>query len=149
MADFTQSSTSKTSVRKLATPIADAATFSGITEGIFAENPWNYTSWEGASEAHKPVEKAHEAYTARIIYENALGEVVSTAAARAPTLARFNAALEAVNSESAVADPDSEAYACRLRCHAANGEVFSVAFTHIPLWVSVYKGNTILATIKT
>lgn len=44
MADFTQPSTSKTSVRKLATPIADAATFSGITEGIFAENPWNYTS---------------------------------------------------------------------------------------------------------
>ena len=158
MADFTLSSTSKTSVRKLPAPIADAATFSGIIESILADNPWGCTSWEGSGESHDPVEKASEAYTARIVYEDTLGKVVGTAAARAPTLAGFNAAktellgnaaLEAATGGSAVADPDSEAYACRLKCHAANGEIFSVSFTRTSVRVSAYEDDSILATIET
>lgn len=158
MADFTLSTTNKTSVRKLTVPIADAATFNGIIENILTNNPWGCTSWEGAGVSHDPVEKASEAYTARVMYENTLGRVVGTAAARAPNLAGFNAAkteilgnaaLEAATGGSAVADPDSEAYACRLKCHAANGEVYSVAFTRTSVRVSSYEDDSVLATIET
>ena len=158
MADFTLSTTNKTSVRKLAAPIADAAAFNGIIQDILTNNPWGCTSWEGAGESHDPVEKASEAYTARVMYENALGRVVGTAAARAPTLAGFtaakteilgNTALETAIGGSPVADPDSETYACRLRCHAANGEVYSVAFTRTSVRVSSYEDDAVLATVET
>jgi hypothetical protein len=158
MADFTLSTTNKTSVRKLTVPIADAATFNGIIESIVADNPWGCTSWEGAGESHDPVEKASEAYTARIVYENTLGRVAGTAAARAPTLAGFtaakteilgNTALETAIGGTAVEDPDSEAYACRLRCHAANGEVYAVAFTRTSVRVSSYEDDAILAAVET
>jgi len=157
MADFQLSTTSKTSVRKLSVPIADAATFSGIIENVLTNNPWGCTPWEGAGESHDPVEKAGEAYTARVMYENALGKVVGTAAARAPTLAGFtaaktevlgNTALEGAIGGTAVADPDRETYACRLRCHAANGEVYSVAFTRTSVRVSSYEDDAILAAIE-
>jgi hypothetical protein len=157
MADFTLSTTNKTSVRKLSAPIADAATFNGIIENILTNNPWGCTPWESAGESHAAVEKASEAYTARIMYENTLGRVVGTAAARAPTLAGFtaaktevlgNTALEAAIGGTAVADPDSEAYTCRLRCHAANGEVYSVAFTRTSVRVSSYEDDALLATIE-
>jgi hypothetical protein len=158
MADFALSTTNKTSVRKLAAPIVDAATFSGIIENVLKNNPWGCTPWEGAGVSHNPVEKAGEAYTARVMYENTLGRVVGTASARAPTLAGFtaakteilgNTALEAATGGSAVADPDSEAYSCRLKCHAANGEVYSVAFTRTSVRVSSYEDDAVLATIET
>jgi hypothetical protein len=92
MADFQLSSTTKTSVRKLSVPIEDAAAFDGIVQDILTNNPWGCTPWESAGESHAAVEKASEAYTARIVYEDGVGTVVGTAAARAPTLAGFNAA---------------------------------------------------------
>ncbi|MDD4256131.1 MAG: hypothetical protein PHP59_12265 [Methanofollis sp.] len=158
MTDFTLSTTNKTSVRKLAAPIADAATFNGIIEQILADNPWGCTSWESGGITHDPVEKVSEAYTARIVYENAPGTVVGNAAARAPTLAGFtaaktellgNAALASAIGGSAVADPDREAYACRLRCHDPDGEVYAVAFTRTSLRVSSYEDDIVLAVIET
>jgi len=157
MAKFVLVSITKTAVRKLSVPIADAAAFSGIIENVLADNPWGCTSWEGAGVSHDPVEKASEAYTARIVYENTLGRAVGTASARAPTLAGFtaaktevlgNTALATALGGSAVADPDREAYACRLRCHAANGEVYSVAFTRTSVRVSSYRDDVVLAVIE-
>jgi hypothetical protein len=158
MADFTLSTTSKTAVRKLSAPIADAATFSGIIQDILTNNPWGCTSWEAGGIAHDPVEKASEAYTARIVYEDDLGRAVGTASARAPTLAGFtaakteilgNAALASALGGSAVADPDREAYACRLRCHDPDGEVYSVAFTRTSVRVSSYGDDVVLAVVET
>ncbi|WP_298669305.1 hypothetical protein [uncultured Methanofollis sp.] len=158
MADFQLSSTSKTSVRKLPAPIADAATFNGIIENVLKNNPWGCTPWESAGESHAAVEKAGEAYTARVVYEDTLGRAIGTASARAPTLAGFtaakneiigNAALETAIGGTAVADPDREAYTCRLRCHAANGEVYSVAFTRTSVRVSSYEDDNVLAAIET
>jgi hypothetical protein len=73
----------------------DAATFSGIIENILTNNPWGCTPWESAGEA----------YTARIVYEDALGRVVGTAAARAPTLAGFTAAKTEILGNTALETP--------------------------------------------
>ena len=158
MADFVLSTTNKTSVRKLTAPIADAATFNGIIENILTNNPWGCTPWEGAGVSHDAVEKAAENYTARIVYEDEFGDVLGNASARAPHLAGFNAAktellgntdLETAVGGSAVADPDREAYACRLRCHDPDGEVYAVAFTRTSLRVSSYEDDIVLAVIET
>ncbi|WP_067051111.1 hypothetical protein [Methanofollis ethanolicus] len=158
MADFTLSTTNKTSVRKLSVPIADAATFDGIVQDILTNNPWGCTPWESAGESHAAVEKASEAYTARIVYEDGVGKVVGTASARAPTLAGFtaaktevlnNAALETAIGGSAVADPDREAYACRLRCHDPDGEVYSVTLTRTSVRISSYEDDAVLAAVET
>ncbi|QSZ67007.1 hypothetical protein RJ40_05615 [Methanofollis aquaemaris] len=158
MADFVLSTTNKTSVRKLTAPIADAAAFNGVIENVLTNNPWGCTPWEGAGESHAAVEKAAETYTARIVYEDEFGGVIGNASARAPTLAGFNAAktellgntdLETAVGGSAVADPDRESYACRLRCHAANGEVYFVVFTRTSVRISSYEDDAIRDAIET
>jgi hypothetical protein len=157
MAKFVLVSVTKTAVGKLSAPIADAAAFSGIVENVLADNPWGCTSWEGAGESHPAVEKVSEAYTARIVYENGVGRAVGTASARAPTLVGFtaaktevlgNAALASALGGTAVADPDREAYSCRLRCHDPAGEVYSVAFTRTSVRVSGYEDDAVLAVIE-
>jgi hypothetical protein len=157
MADFQLSTTTKTSVRKLTVPIEDAAAFNGIVQDILTNNPWGCTPWESAGESHPAVEKASEAYTARIVYEDGVGTVVGTAAARAPTLAGFtaakteilgNATLATALGGSAVADPDREAYACRLRCHDPDGEVYFVTLTRTSVRLSSYEDDALLGTIE-
>jgi hypothetical protein len=56
--------------------------------------------------------------------------------------------IETTIGGTAVADLDSEAYTCRLRCHAANGEVYSVAFTRTSVRVSAYENDSALAAIE-
>jgi hypothetical protein len=158
MADFVLSTTNKTSVRSLTVPIADAATFNGIIENVLTNNPWGCTPWEGAGESHDGVEKAAETYTARIVYEDNFGGVIGNASARAPTLDGFNAAktellgntaLESAVGGHAVASPDRETYACRLRCHDAGGEVYFVAFTRTSVRISSYEDDAIRDAIET
>ncbi|QYZ78636.1 hypothetical protein E2N92_03950 [Methanofollis formosanus] len=158
MADFVLSTTNKTSVRKLTAPIVDAATFNGIIEDILTNNPWGCTPWEGSGVSHPAVEKAAEAYTARIVYEDEFGDVLGNASARAPDLAGFNAAktellgnaaLETAVGGTAVADSGRESYACRLRCHDANGEVYFVAFTRTSVRISSYEDDAISDAIET
>ncbi|WP_342675921.1 hypothetical protein [Methanofollis sp. UBA420] len=43
----------------------------------------------------------------------------------------------------------TDSFACRLRCHAANGEVFSVAFTRTSVRVSAYEDDALLAAVET
>ncbi|MBP2146257.1 hypothetical protein J2129_001711 [Methanofollis sp. W23] len=158
MADFVLSTTNKTSVRTLTAPVVDAETFNGIIENVLTNNPWGCTPWEGAGESHDGVEKASEAYTARIVYEDEFGGVIGNASARAPTLAGFdaaktellgNTALESAVGGHAVADPDRESYACRLRCHDANGEVYFVAFSRTSVRISSYEDDAISDAIET
>jgi hypothetical protein len=158
MADFTQTSIVKTAVRDLAAPIVDAATFSGISEDIIANNPWGCTAYSPSGVEHAAVEKASEAYTAKVMYEDTLGAVIGETSAEAPTLAAYNAAktkllgntvLETAMGGSTVHNPDSETFNTRLKCHAANGELFYVSFTRKSVRVSSYEDDTLLSTIET
>ncbi|MBP2144586.1 hypothetical protein J2129_000040 [Methanofollis sp. W23] len=157
MAEFVLTSVNKTAVRKLDAPIADAAAFSGIIESILADNPWDCTPWEGVGVAHDGVEKVREAYTTRIEYEHGPGRTAGTASARTSSLERFTAArttlldntvLESALGGRAGADPARETYACRLRCHDANGEIYSVAFTRTSVRVSGFEDIEILRGIE-
>ena len=79
MADFVQNTNVKSSVRKLAAPIADIDAFSTIVQNIILNNPFGCVSYMSGGVNHPPVEKTREAYTARIVYQDALAKTVGRA----------------------------------------------------------------------
>lgn len=158
MADFTQTAVVKTAVRELPAPITDAATFSGIIEGIIADNPWGCTPYVSAGVEHAAVEKASESYTVKVNFEDGEGGVVGDASAAAPSLAGYNAAATAILADTdlataiggtAVRNPDADTFNCRLKCHASNSELFYVSFTRKAVRVTSYEDDAILSTIET
>jgi len=158
MADFTQTAVVKTAVRELPAPITDAATFSGIIEGIIADNPWGCTPYVSAGVEHDAVEKASESYTVKVNFEDVEGNVVGDTSAEAPSLAAYNAAATAILNDTALAtaiggdpvrNPDADTFTCRLKCHAANGEMFYVSFTRKTVRLTSYEDDAILTTVET
>jgi hypothetical protein len=57
MADFVQTTNTKTAVRELAAPIADVNAFNTIVAGVIADNPWNCTAYTAANVPLDPVVK--------------------------------------------------------------------------------------------
>ncbi|TAJ43633.1 hypothetical protein [Methanofollis fontis] len=158
MADFTQTSVTKTAVRELPAPIADAATFAGIIADIIANNPWGCTPYTSGGVEHAAVEKASESYTVKVNYEDEEGAVIGDAAVDCPSLSGFNAAatelqgneaLETAVGGDVVRNPDADTFNCRLKCHAANGELYYVSFTRKSVRVTSYEDDSILTTIET
>ena len=83
MADFVQKSITKSAVRALTTPIADAAALNTIVNNLITNNPLGCTSYEVGGVTMAPVAKTRESYTARIVFvdnEVAIMEVYFRAA---------------------------------------------------------------------
>ena len=74
MADFVQSANVKSATRTLAEPIVDVATFNTIVQSVITDNPFECVAYMTAGESHPPVEKTKEAYTAKIVYQDATGQ---------------------------------------------------------------------------
>ena len=158
MADFVQTSNTKTAVRELAAPIADASTFSGIIQSVITTNPFGCTAYTLGDVAQDPVAKTRETYTAYILYEDDEAKTIGSINARAKTVAGFiaaiteilaNAALAAAIGGDAIRDSESENYSCTLKCHDANGEVYYVTFSRDQVRVSSYSDDAIKTTVET
>ena len=76
MADFVQSANVKSATRTLAEPIVDVATFNTIVQSVITDNPFECVAYMTAGESHPPVEKTREAYTAKMVYQDALAKTV-------------------------------------------------------------------------
>jgi len=48
-----------------------------------------------------------------------------------------------------VRNPDADTFTCRLKCHAANGEMFYVSFTRKSVRLTSYEDDAILTTVET
>ena len=158
MADFVQTSNTKTAVRELAAPIADVNTFSTIVAGVLTNNPWNCTAYTQGSVPQDPVAKNRETYTAYVIYEDAEAKSVGLVTARGKTVAGFTAAITEILGNAdladamggdAVRDSESESYSCSLRCHDANGEVYYVTFSRDQVRITSYSDDAIRTRIET
>ncbi len=158
MADFAQTSVTKTAVRQLAAPIPDVASFETIVQGVLTDNPWLCTPYESAGATIPGVVKSREAYTARVIYQDVEARTVGQITAREPNVAGFNGAiteilgnvnLAAAMGGSAARDQEAESYSATLSCHDANGETYSVAFSRNAVRVSSFNDDAILARIET
>lgn len=87
MADFVQSTVTKSAVRELADPIADVATFNTIVQSVIDDNPFACVAYMTAGENHNPVEKTKEAYPAKIFYQDTDAKTVGSHSDKFNTIA--------------------------------------------------------------
>lgn len=157
MADFIQTGESRTALRSLAAPIADLAGFDGLVQDVITNNPFGCTAYEVSGVPQAPVLRSRESYTARVVYQDGLGESVGTSSARAGTVAGFNAAVTALLGNAALAaaiggtpvrDTEGETYSCALRCHDPNGEVYTVTFARDRVRLTSYSDDAIRVKVE-
>ncbi len=158
MADFVQSANVKSAVRKLAEPIVDIATFNTIVQGVITSNPFACVAYMTAGESHPPVEKSKEAYTAKLVYQDTDAKTVGTGSHRFDTLAKFNAGVTALLAASAVStahggtvvhDLGKDTFSATLKCHDANGEIYTVNFGRDQLTLTSYEDDAIRTKVET
>ena len=158
MADFIQSANVKSAVRTLAEPIADVATFNTIVQSVITDNPFECVAYMTAGESHTAVEKTKEAFTAKMVYQDALAKTVGTGSHKFNTLAGFNAGVTALLAAAAVStahggtvahDVGSDAFSATLRCHDANGELYMVNFSRDRITITSYEDDAIRTNVET
>ncbi len=157
MANFVQSGVVKTAVRELAAPIADVAAFAEVVDDVVTNNPFGCTAYQVGTESHAAVEKARESYTGRIVYENGEAETVGQVSVRCPTVAAYTANIATVLANAAVATAmggtaahatDNDSFTAALKCHAANGEIFTLSLSRTRLTLSSYEDDAIRSTVE-
>jgi len=157
MADFVQKNVTKTAVRAIATPLADAAALTTIVNNLITNNPLGCTAYEVGGVTMDPVAKTRESYSARIAYENNEGKIVGQITARAPSTSAFstvkstilgNTALATAMGGDAVNLADKEAYSVTVRCHDPSGEVYYLTFTRDQIRLSSYSDDGILTIVE-
>lgn len=159
MGEFLESSITKTAVRKLAAPIADLSAFNTIVDGVISGNPWSCTAYQVGTESYNPVTKSKQAYTARLAYQDDDAKTVGTVSAKAPTVAGFNSAITAITADTALQtamgavavshNPTDDTFSVTLKCHDANGEVYTVSFSKDRITIASYADDAIKTAIET
>jgi hypothetical protein len=157
MANFVQKSVTKAATRVLAAPIADVTAFTAIVDDILTNNPFGCTAYQSGSETLPAVEKTREAYTARVIYENGEAVTVGQVTVKCPTVAAYTANVATVLANSALATAmggtaahatDTDSFSAVVRCHAANGELYTVTLGRESVSVSSYSADSILTAVE-
>ncbi len=157
MANFVQSSGVKTAVRELAAPIADMAAFAEVVDDMLANTPFGCTAYQVGIESHAAVEKARESYTGRIVYEDGEAETVGQITVKCPTVAAYtanvatvlgNAALATAMGGTAIHAIGTDSFMAALKCHAANGEIFTLSLSRTRLTLSSYEDDAIRSTVE-
>jgi len=157
MADFVQTSVSKSALRTLRNPIATLGAFDSIISAIVATNPWGCVPYTRAGEAMPGVAISTQSYTAKVRYQDNMGKVIGEVTVKSPTQAGFttavnnvkaNTALEAAIGGTAVHDAFTDRYSATLRCNDPTGDIYSVAFTRTTVRVTSYVEDSLLATIE-
>jgi hypothetical protein len=160
MGDFTQKSVVKSAMRKLASPIADYATFSSLIQDVLDNNPWGCTAYESAGASKPAIEKSKEAYAATIVYENTEAKTVGSIPIRGPSMAAVNTAVTQITGTAAITtgmgtgvsasrDTSEDSFSCTLKAHANNGELYSVSFKRDSVTLSSYEDDSIRAGLET
>jgi len=157
MADFVQKTITKTAVRNLTTPIANATAFAAIPASVISTNPFGCTSYEVGGVTIDPVTKTKESYGTRVLYQDDDGKTTGTLSVRAPSTAAFatmkseilgDAEMTAAMGGDPANDPESERYSTTIKCHDPSGEIYFVAFARNEVRVTSYEADAILAVIE-
>ena len=156
-AEYGQKSITKTAVRNLTAPIADAAAFAAIPASVISTNPFGCTSYEVGGMTTDPVVNTKESYGARILYQDDDGKTTGTLTLRAPSTAAFatmkseilgDAEITAPLGGAPVNDAERETYSLTLKCHDPSGELYFVTFTRSEVRISSYEDDAILALVE-
>jgi hypothetical protein len=158
MADFIPGTTTKSAVRKFATPLADVTAFETIVQGVITNNPFQCVSYNAQGVNHPPVERSRQGYTARVLYQDSDANTVGLISIRADSVAAFTAVANHVEADTAIAtslggtavrDSAHETFAVTLKCHDANGEIYYVNFSRSQVTLTSYSDEAIRSRIET
>jgi len=158
MADFTTSNTTKSAVRKLATPLADVTAFDNLVQGVITNNPFQCVAYNAQGVNHDPVEQSKQGYTARVIYQDTDAKTIAVITTRAPTIASFTSVANHIVADTVAAtaiggtpirDLAHEKYAASLKCHDANGEIYFVNFSRDQVTLTSFSDEAIRSRVET
>jgi len=158
MADFVQSNVTKSAVRELAEPIANAAAFNTIIESVITENPFACVAYMTAGVTHEPVEKTREGYTVKVVFQDPGAKTVGNLSDKFTSIDGFSAGAAAILADAALAtahggtavrDTDNETYSATVKCHDANGELYNVTFSRNRVTLTSYSDDAIRTRVET
>ena len=158
MADFTENTTIRSAVRRLANPLPGVASLDAIVQSVILNNPFGCVSYMSSGVNHPPVEKSRESYTAKFVYEDSNAKRTGTGSETYNTIAGFNAGIAAVLANSAnitahggtpVHNAEGDSYSTTLRCHDPNGELYYVSFSRNRVTISSFTDASIQTVIET
>ena len=158
MADFAPNTNVKSAVRKLATPIADIASFNTIVQNVILNNPFGCISYMSGGVNHPPVEKTKESYTARFLYQDTDAKTIGKGAESYDTITGFSAGITSVLANTAnntahggtpVHAAANDSFSVSLKCHDPNGELYMVNFSRQQVTLSSYEDDSIRANLET
>lgn len=158
MGEFVESSITKTAVRKLAAPIEDISAFEVLLNSVIADNPWACTAYQVGTTSNPPVEKTKESYTARVAYQDGDAKTVGQVTTKCETSAGYSANIATILGNTALAtatggtashNPADDSFSATLKCHDANGEVYTVTFSRTQVTIGSYAAEAIRTAIET
>ena len=158
MANFVPKSVVKSAVREIAVPLTKAEHVA-VVDDILTSNPFGTTGYVVGGVSHEGVELSKEYYTARFIYENGEAETVATLSAKCPTVAAYDAAVTAINADTAIKaamgtglttvhETDTDTFSATIKCHDENGELYNVAISRTQVTVTGYEADAILTAVE-
>jgi len=158
MSDFVPKSVVKSATRDLATPIADATAFDTIVDAVVTNNPFSCTAYTVSGEAQAAVAITKRSYGAALVWEDAEAKRCGSTTEKYSTKAGFDAGvtvlmgsvpLATAHAGTCIHDPELDTFSATLRCHDANGELYSVTVARESVTVSSYSDDAVLAKVET
>ena len=157
MADFIETTNTKSATRELAESIANVTTFQAIIQSIIDDNPFGCTAYVQNGASHAGVEINRENYTAKVVFEDLAGERAGTLSVKCPSVSAMGSASAAILADADLAtaiggdpvrDTENDTYSCQLKCHDASSEIYYVTFSRDKVRISSYQDDSIRATIE-
>ncbi|WAI00389.1 hypothetical protein [Methanogenium organophilum] len=157
MADFIQTTNTKSAVRDLTVPIADITTFDALVQDIIDTNPFGCTSYTEKGVPIDPVVRSQERYDAKIIYENLEADTVGDVSVQVESVTAFGAAAGHVMADNDLANAiggtqsrntAKDTFSCKLKCHDANSETYYVTLSRDKVRISSYTDDAIRAAVE-
>ncbi|MDE4908960.1 hypothetical protein L0665_10110 [Methanogenium marinum] len=157
MADFIQTTNTKSAVRDLLVPIANITIFDALVQDIIDTNPFGCTSYVESGVTIDPVVRSKEAYDAKVIYENLEADTIGDVSIQVATVTAFGTAATHVMNDDELAtaiggtqsrDNEKDTFSCKLKCHDANGETYYVTISRTKVRISSYADDAIREAVE-
>jgi hypothetical protein len=158
VADFVETTNTKSSNRELTNTISDLSVFQSVVTSLIEDNPLECTDYYQSGVAVDGIAVSKEYYTAKFIFEDNNAETVGSLSVKCPTVAAYNAAVTAVLADTALAtaiggdcinNSEKDSFSCTLKCHDANGEIYYVALGRDNVRLTSYSDDSIRNKVET
>jgi len=158
MSDFIPKTIVKSATRELTNPIDSVSSFETIVGAIVTDNPFECTAYTVSGVAMDAVAVTKRTFGASLVWEDVEAKKRGTTTEKYDTSIGFNAGVAVImaNAQLATAhvgtcihDPDLDTYSATVRCHDANGELYTVTLSRDHIDVTSYSDDAILAKVET